>query len=125
MTLARERFQEWLRDYGDAWEKRDPEAAAALFSDDALYYWTPFEEPKRGKEEIATAWRKATSCQRNVKFLYDVLAVIGTTGIARWHASFERNSTARPVELDGTLMAEFAGDSRCRVFREWWQSTEA
>jgi len=125
VILARERFQEWLRDYGDAWEKRDPEAAAALFSDDALYYWTPFDEPKRGREGIATAWREATSRQRDVKFLYDVLAVIATTGIAQWHASFERSSSARPVELDGILMAEFDGNSRCRVFREWWHSTEA
>ncbi len=124
MTLVRERFQEWLRDYGNAWERRDPEAAAALFSDDALYYWTPFDEPKKGREGIATAWREATSRQRNVRFSYDVLAVIGETGIARWQASLERRWTGRPVELDGILVAEFDSEARCRVFREWWHSTE-
>ncbi len=126
MTLSRERFREWLGGYRSAWEERDPAAAEALFTDDALYYWTPFEEPKSGREGIAAAWREATSRQRDVRFSYEVLAVIGTTGIARWHTSLRRAPSGRPVELDGVLVAEFDRDStRCRVFREWWHRDEA
>jgi ketosteroid isomerase-like protein len=125
MDLSRETFQNWVQSYGEAWEGRDAKAASALFSYDALYYWTPFDEPKRGREGIAAAWQEATSRQRNVTFSYEVLAVTGGTRIARWHTSLERSATARRVELDGILAAEFDSDSACcRRFREWWHSTE-
>lgn len=38
----------WLSRYGAAWEARDPEAAAALFTEDAEYFWTPFGDPNPG-----------------------------------------------------------------------------
>ncbi len=126
MGLSRATFREWMQGYGQAWQRRDPETAAKLFTHDALYYWTPFDEPKRGREGIAAAWREATSRQRNVEFSFEVLAVTGRLGIASWHTALERRATARRVELDGILAAEFDSDSAlCRVFREWWHSTEA
>lgn len=122
--LAVEAFRSWLERYGAAWEDRDPAAAAALFTEDARYHWTPFGEPKVGPEGIAAAWREATSRQRGVRVELEVLAVAGRTGLARWHTRFERPSTGRAVELDGVLLAELDADLRCRLFREWWHSTE-
>ncbi len=125
MDLSRETFRDWVQSYGEAWEGRDAEAAAMLFAHDALYYWTPFDEPKRGREEIAAAWQEATSRQRNVKFSYELLAVTSRTGIARWHTSLDRSAAERRVELDGILAAEFDSETAlCRVFREWWHSKE-
>ena len=34
----------WLDAYGDAWESRDPDSAASLFSEDSSYKVTPYEE---------------------------------------------------------------------------------
>ena len=45
-------FEAWLRGYKKAWEGRDAEAAAALFTPDAEYYWTPFDPPQRGRAAI-------------------------------------------------------------------------
>ncbi len=59
-TLTVASLNRWLKKYKVAWESRDPEAAAALFTGNAEYYWTPFEEPKRGRSEIAKAWENAT-----------------------------------------------------------------
>ncbi len=123
-ALTREAFDVWLRAYGAAWQGRDPEAAAALFSEDALYHWTPFSEPKRGPGGIAAAWREATARQRDVLFTYEILAVEGAVGMARWHTSLVRPASGVRVELDGVLLAEFDADGRCRVFREWWHSSE-
>jgi hypothetical protein len=38
----------WLKTYGQAWETRNPDAAAALFTEDAAYYETPFGSPLDG-----------------------------------------------------------------------------
>lgn len=124
-TLSAEDFDAWLSAYGAAWEARDPAAAVRLFTEDALYHWTPFGPPKEGHEGIAAAWGEATSRQRDVEFRYEIWCVSGRTGIAKWHARFTRIATGRPVEIDGVLQAELDGSGACRVFREWWHSSES
>jgi len=117
-------FEAWLRLYGRAWETRDPAAAVELFAPDALYHWTPFGPPKRGRAEIATAWEQATARQRDVHFRFRVWFVEGRRGVAHWHTTLTRATTGLPVELDGVLAAEFDDAGRCAVFREWWHSSE-
>ena len=122
--MRKEDFARWLRRYGEAWEKRDAKAATALFTEDAEYYWIPFGPPKRGLGEIETAWAGATAQQRDVRFTFQILATPGSLGIARWHTDLVRPVTSHAVELDGVLIAEFDDSRRCRVFREWWHTTE-
>ena len=81
-------FELWLLAYQKAWESRDPQAAARIFSDDCEYYWTPLDMPARGPASVAAAWEGAVSQQRDVSFRYEILAVTGNTGIAKWRANF-------------------------------------
>ena len=120
ITLTGADFESWLRGYGKAWEGRDADAAAALFTPDAEYYWTPFDPPQRGRAEIAAAWSGAVQGQRDIAFEFDVLAAAGARGSAHWHTRFISVPDGTPVELDGILIAEFAGAGQCRTFREWW-----
>lgn len=122
MTVAG--FERWLRAYGQAWEGRDPAAAALLFTDDAEYYWTPLDPPQRGPAGIAAAWQAAVSQQRDIRFQFEILAVTGATGIAKWRADFTRLPAQSKVRIEGVLTAELADGARCRVFREWWHSAE-
>ncbi len=113
-------FQSWLRGYKRAWESRDSAAAAALFTTDAEYYWTPFDPPQAGRVEIAAAWEGAVLGQKDITFEYEVLAVAGGRGIARWHTRLTSVPQGEKVELDGILIAEFASPGQCCTFREWW-----
>jgi len=122
--MTRNDFEEWLARYGGAWEARDATAAAALFAEHAEYYWGPFGTPKRGAKEIHVAWTEATARQRDVQFSFHILAALESVGIATWHTRLVRAATGREIELDGILVAEFDDSGRCRVFREWWHSTE-
>lgn len=121
-AITRQTFESWLRGYKAAWEGRNSPAAAELFTDDAEYYWTPFVPPQRGKGEIAAAWQGAVSQQKDIEFRFEVLAVSGATGIAKWHARFASLAANERVEIDGILIADFASPALCRVFREWWHS---
>ena len=118
--LGRADFDSWLRGYGRAWEGRDDAAAAALFSPEAEYYWTPFDPPQRGRAEIAAAWNGAVQGQRDIAFRYEVIATSGARGTAHWHTRFVSVPDGATIELDGILIAEFAAAGQCRVFREWW-----
>lgn len=117
-------FDAWLANMGRAWEERDPDRAAELFADDALYYETPFSEPLRGREAIRAYWAEVPEAQDNVSFRYEVVAVAGEVGIARWWASLDRVSSGVHAELDGVFVLTFSASGRCSEFREWWHRVE-
>jgi len=123
--MDHESFQAWLEAYGRAWESHDPDAVVGLYSDDLVYYETPFDEPMRGREGIRRYWAEAVAAQRDVKFSADVLAVSGDTGIARWTTSLTRVPSGVQVELDGIFLVTFGDAGRCREFREWWHRRES
>lgn len=114
-----------MKAYGHAWEAGDPDTVATLFTADATYYETPFDEPMVGSEAIRRYWSEgAGQAQKNVRFSFTILSTVGHTAISRWWASFERIPSGVQVELDGILVAEFDHSARCRVFREWWHRLE-
>ncbi len=65
-------FKAWLASLGQAWEARDAEAFAALFTEDVRYYWTPFEAPKEGREGVAAAFRAAVARQSDIRFGFEI-----------------------------------------------------
>jgi ketosteroid isomerase-like protein len=118
-------FDAWLRRYGDAWIAGDPQAAVALFTEDAAYHETPFEPPMVGSDAIRRYWTEgAQDGQREVTFAARPVGVEGDTFYARWQATFVRVRNGAFVELDGVLSARFDPDGRCREFREWWHRRE-
>jgi hypothetical protein len=121
-----ETFDTWLRAYGRAWEEGDADAAAALFTADAVYHETPFDPPMVGRAAIYDYWRAgAGESQRDVDFAYTILAWSPPSGLAHWTASFLRFPSGRVVRLDGILAAIFDEEGRCSLFREWWHRQEA
>lgn len=119
-----ESFDCWLAAYGRAWEGRDPEAAARLFTPNALYYWTPFEAAKKGRTGITAAWREATSRQEDIHFDFEIFSIAENRGLAHWSCSLMRITSGKRVRLDGILQAEFDENGLCVNFREWWHSDE-
>lgn len=124
MTLSERKFEQWLRDYGAAWQARDSNAFAALFEEDALYYWRPLEDPKKGRDEIRKAFNDAVGRQRDVDFGARLLYVQAQLGAAHWSCAFTRVGTGKRVHLDGVLVVQFGDGGRALSFREWWHSDE-
>src|SRR5215218_8189836 len=56
----------WLDGYEVAWESRDADRAAALFSTDATYHEMPFDAPLAGRDKIRAYWAKVTADQRDI-----------------------------------------------------------
>ena len=116
-------FQSWLDAYGRAWEAQDPEAAAALFTEDATYQEVPFDEPMRGRAAIAEYWSTNVQAQDDIKFGYEILATTEDKGIARWWTSFVDVPSKARVKLDGIFVVTLDTENRCTVFQEWWHAT--
>lgn len=124
MTLSEQHFQSWLAAYGKAWEAQNTHAFAALFEENALYYWTPFESPKKGRAEIAAAFSAAVGKQRNIEFGARILYVEAQLGAAHWSCALTRVRTGRRAHIDGIFVVQFADSGKALSFREWWHTDE-
>ena len=124
--LTIELFESWLIEYGDCWKIGDSEGIRELFSDNAHYYETPFDDPMVGLEAIEKYWQEgARHAQKEVKFSFSGTAIAGNRGFARWSASFVRVPSEKSVEIEGFLEAEFTSSGLCSSFREWWHRKES
>jgi SnoaL-like domain len=124
MTLSEQEFETWLRDYGKAWETKDADAFSGGFEDAALYYWTPFDTPQKGRKEIANAFLDAAKNQQDIEFGARPLYVQAQLGAAHWSCAFTRIATGKRVHLDGIFVVQFADTGKALSFREWWHSDE-
>ena len=119
-TLTPASLEAWLARYEQAWESRDAERAVALFTPDARYHEMPFDAPKIGSAGIREYWTNVTADQRDIDFRASVIAVNGSTGVARWSTSLRSASSGTRVELDGVFVLTFDDSGRCSELREWW-----
>jgi len=117
-------FKSWLDAYGQAWENRDPEAAAALYAENGTYQVTPFLEPMRGRTAIFEYWCEVARTEQNIKFGYEILVANAGLNIARWSASFGRVPPGLQTHLDGIFLISLNEDGRCKSLREWWHKQQ-
>jgi SnoaL-like protein len=124
VTMTIEDLSTWLDAYRRAWEGRDADAAAALFTEDAAYHWGPFEEPLRGREAIRERWQSAVDAQADVSFGHEPLAIGDGSGLARWWVSFVVPAADIRVRLEGIFQVALDDEGACHDFREWWNAEE-
>ena len=114
------RVTDWIEAYGDAWRSRDADAAAALFTDDAVYRSHPLQEPHRGTDAIRAYWSGATGRQADLDLRFGTPIVAGERAAVEWWA--QMSSDGEEVTLPGILYLRFAPDGRCEELREAWHA---
>ena len=50
--MNRDFLQEWLEKYVEAWRTYEPEKIRNLFSENALYFYSPFDEQEDRKSVV-------------------------------------------------------------------------
>ena len=95
--------------------RRGPELLAELFSEDAVYRMSPYEEPARGLAAIGALWeRERVGHDERFELRSEVVAVEGETAVARIEVAYATGAEYRDLWVLG-----FAADGRCREFEEW------
>lgn len=122
LTVAH--FGHWLEAYGRASQENDPQASAELFTPEARYFESPFDEPLVGRQAIYDYWAHGARDLTEKTSCYEILAVQGQLGVARWQAQFTSLWTGLRFELDCIFLAEFDNEGLCSDFREWWHPRE-
>ena len=112
---------EWLKRYVDIWRAGDQERVNELFTDDAVYYLSPFREPKRGLAEIAEYWRLSGDAPDAFEAAYDLVGAGDDFAIATGFSRYFDDSRKKvDKEYANLFILRFAEDGRCRDYREWW-----
>jgi hypothetical protein len=109
---------DWIAAYARAWVGRDPDAAAALFTEDAVYRSSPFRQPHTGSEAIRDYWARATSTQEDLDLRFGEPVVEGRKAVVEWWAIMRDEGAW--ITLPGSLLLRFAADGRCEELREYW-----
>jgi hypothetical protein len=112
--------QEWIDAYGRAWEERDADAAAAIFTDDAIYRDNPLGPPHTGRDGVHAYWANVTSTQDAVKVRWGapIVAADQRKAAVEWWVTMLNGGAE--VTLTGILFLRFAADGRCEELREAW-----
>jgi nuclear transport factor 2 (NTF2) superfamily protein len=109
---------EWIERYRVAWERRDPDAAAELFTPDATYRSNIVEQAHQGREGIRAYWQAATASQTEVKVRMGHPFVDGFRVAVEFWADMQVDGG--PVTLTGCLLLDFNGEWLCQRLREYW-----
>ncbi len=111
----------WLENYVLAWKSADPEAIGSLFSEDAQYFYTPFEEPVIGREAIVASWLEDPDQPGTFDGAYEPLVVEGSVAVANGRSRYYTAGTAFVgAEYDNIFVLRFDEQGKCVEFREWF-----
>jgi len=111
--------QDLLQRYKRAWEERDPDQAVALFREDGVYRFDPFEPELGGANAIRAYWNEQVADQADVEFDTERVWASGRTVLASWHAAYTRRSSGERRRIRGFMTLELDPDGLVSRFREW------
>jgi uncharacterized protein (TIGR02246 family) len=106
----------WVDAYVRAWNSNDPADIGRLFTDDALYYTGPFDEPWKGRAAIIQKWLRRQDAPGTTSFRYEVLASTFDQAVVRGWTLYHDPER----EYSNVWFLRFGSDGRCREFTEWW-----
>lgn len=111
------RFADWIAAYEAAWRTEGAAPLERLFTEEAIYQATPFDEPLEGVEAIARFWEDEREGPDEVFTLTsEIVATEGDTAVARLEVvyGYPPQRTYRDLWIITP-----SSDGWCRQFEEW------
>jgi ketosteroid isomerase-like protein len=116
-VTERAEVSRWLAGYEAAWRAPGTEALTHLFTEDATYRQSPYEQPVTGLDAMRRMWeREREGPDEFFTLAIDILAVDGPVAVVRAEVSYGDPPTQEYRDL---WVIRFAGDGRCTWFEEW------
>lgn len=120
--MDRESAQLWLDKYIKAWRTYDPAQIRELFSEDALYFYSPFDEnnPVRGRDAIVADWRREPNEPDSWEAHYAPVAVEDNVAVAQGRTRYFAPDGSIERHFDNIFVLHFDDAGRCTRFTEWF-----
>jgi hypothetical protein len=120
--MTEKSFQNWLERYLFSQEQYNLKVIKELFTEDAVYWWDPFEEPSNGILSIYKHHRNILSHQEEVEYKYEILAVSNSRGIAKFNLALNDLILNEPDTYEGILLAHLNDENKCIQLKRWYNS---
>jgi hypothetical protein len=115
--MSREQVENWIGRYERAWRTPGTDPLRDLFTENARYLLSPYQDPVVGLEEIAAMWeRERAGPDEEFEMKSEVFAVDGDRAVVRVEVRYA--DPVRPEEFRDIWLLRFEGD-RCAHFEEW------
>ncbi len=111
----------WLEALSQAWQSRDADAMAALFTEDATEQVDPFKTPMRGRENLRKGFAWWMKDQQEIHISIGTVDVIGNRFYAEVDAAWVIASTGERIQERGLLVCDMEGDC-VGTMREFWKT---
>jgi uncharacterized protein (TIGR02246 family) len=113
--MDREAVRHWIADYERAWRTAGTDGLGELFTEDALYRMSPYQDAFRGLDQIAEMWeRERQGPDEEFDMTSDVIAVEGDRAVAFVEVHYGRGTEYRDL-----WVMRFGPDGRVSEFEEW------
>jgi ketosteroid isomerase-like protein len=117
MAIGRERTAAWVAAYEQAWRAAGVEGLRDLFTEDASYRMSPYEESAVGLTRIGELWeRERQGYDEAFEITHEIVAVEGDAAVIRVEVRYGPPDGHQYRDL---WIVRFAADGRCRKFEEW------
>jgi hypothetical protein len=104
-----------------AWISYDRAAIEVLFSDEATYRYSPYDEPVKGRDNIVADWLAEADSPNTFSAEYHAIAVDGNTAVANGRTVYyEADGKTVENEFDNIFVLRFDDEGRCADFCEWF-----
>ena len=112
--------QAWLDAYVEAWRTYDESLIADLFTEDAMYWPSPYDVPLRGRNEIVRAWTEEPDAPESWRASYEPLLLCGYVAVAHGTSTYFATGTEPEREWANIFVLRFDDQGRCSEYREWY-----
>ena len=108
----------WAAGYASAWRRGDPDAAAALYAEDATHLSSPFRDVMRGREQILKYTKTAYAAEEDPDPRFGEPIVQGGTAVVEWWCSMLEDGD--PATLAGASYLDFDENGLVASERDYW-----
>jgi ketosteroid isomerase-like protein len=117
VTVNRDRVGVWVAAYEQAWRTAGTGALRDMFTEDASYRMSPYEEPAIGLGQIGELWeRERQGHHEEFEMTHEIIAVEADTAVVRVEVQYGPPEGHQYRDL---WVVRFAANGRCREFEEW------
>jgi hypothetical protein len=121
--------QDWLDRYIAAWLSYEPDAISALFSEDVMYRYHPYDNPILGRDAVVASWLGESDSEDastrddpgTYEATYAPVAVDGDVVVATGRSTYRRTSDGPVVGVyENCFVMRFDDAGRCRDYTEYY-----
>ena len=115
--------QAWLDKYVEAWRDNESESIAALFSENAVYSYRPWDSDEhaiRGRDAIVASWLEEPDEPGTWDAQYEPYTVEGDRAVALGWSRYAATDTAPERTFHNAYVLRFDPDGRCAEFHEYY-----